>query len=59
MEIIGILEEDPFQGDYYLLMGSVGIYKIVDGKAYGREFRYGINVDDLAMRIKEYKGVNG
>lgn len=38
-------------------MGSVGIYKIVDGKAYGKEFRYGIDIDELVKRIKEYKGV--
>ena len=41
---------------YYLT--SYGIYKIVDGKAYGKEYPEGIMLDELLARIKEYKGIN-
>lgn len=47
--------------EYYLysrLHTSYGIYKIVDGKAYGKEYPEGIMLDELLARIKEYKGIN-
>jgi len=47
--------------EYYLysrLHTSYGIYKIIDGKAYGKEYPEGIMLDELLARIKEYKGIN-
>ncbi len=47
--------------EYYLYSRwhtSDGAYKIVDGKAYGKEYPEGIEVNELIERIKKYKGLN-
>lgn len=42
----------PFGDDYYLLMGKAGIYKIVDGKAYGY-YHDGIELEELLKIIED------
>ncbi|MEM4145595.1 MAG: hypothetical protein QW712_05100 [Candidatus Nitrosocaldus sp.] len=42
----------PFGDDYYLLMGKAGIYKIVDGKAYGYYYD-GIELEELIKMIED------
>ncbi|MEM2090084.1 MAG: hypothetical protein QXY85_01490 [Candidatus Nitrosocaldus sp.] len=56
-----MINKDKIAPYYYIhtCWYTDGAYKVIDGKAYGREFRYGINVDELVMRIKEYKGIGG
>ncbi|MEM4612227.1 MAG: hypothetical protein QXS95_05745, partial [Candidatus Nitrosocaldus sp.] len=56
-----MINKDKIAPYYYIhtYWYTDGAYKVIDGKAYGREFRYGINVDELVMRIKEYKGIGG
>jgi len=47
--------------DYYLYSGvfaNDGAYKIVDGKAYGKEYPEGIELNELIERVKKYKGLN-
>lgn len=48
-------ELDPFQGDYFMVMGSVGVYKIVDGKAYGY-YHDGIELEELMKMIDLARG---
>lgn len=42
----------PFGNDYYLLMGKAGIYKIVDGKAYGYYYD-GIDLEEFIKIIED------
>ncbi len=41
--------------EYYLT--GYGVYRIVDGKAYGREYPEGIELNELVERIKMFKGI--
>ncbi len=46
--------------EYYLYVRwytSDGVYKVVDGKAYGKEYPEGIELNELVDRIKVFKGV--
>lgn len=55
-EKIGIEE---YVADYYLysrVYMDDGIYRIVDGKAYGVEYPEGIELDELIERISMFKG---
>jgi hypothetical protein len=53
--LVFIADKEPdsvFGDNYYLLMGKAGIYKIVDGKAYGYYYD-GIPLDDLIKIIQD------
>lgn len=41
---------------YYRYMLDDGVYRVIEGKAYGNEYPEGITLDELLARTKMYKG---